>query len=522
MAKKSKMTEKEKQTRLRLMTDFPYYAENVLKIRPKEGGLVPFKLNTLQFKLHEIAERQRKETGKVRIIIVKGRQGGCSTYTEARFFHKTTHQMGKKAFILTHLGEATANLYGMVQRFYDNTPPQIRPHAGVSNRKELIFDKLDSGYRVSTAGAAGTGRSDTIHYFHGSEVAFWEKAEDHAAGVMQAAKAAEEIFLETTANGMNNWFYTQWMKAVAGESEFEAVFFPWFIEPKYRMEVSEYFELNDEELEYQAMYDLDNEQMAWRRATMAELGDDLFKQEYPANATEAFQFSPVDSFIDAKDVLKAMKRPQWENMHNEAIIAGYDPAVVGRDRDAYVLRQGCNIFGLETPVFGDSEPARIAFCKRKLDATNPRLDRLFIDSGGGTGIYSHLRDDGYSERVRLIRFGEQSPHQLEAQYMRDQMFVNLRKLLTDSKMPISIKVKKDQEVAVLQDVTATGYKYDVKNRPKMESKDAIRARIKRSTDIADAMILTTAEPVIKETMNTAHYQEHDEFINECLPWHMRG
>jgi hypothetical protein len=528
---KIKYSAEEAKARERLMNDFPHYAENVLKIRPKKGGLIPFRFNQLQIRLHQIIEKQREATGKVRIIIVKGRQGGCSTYTEARFYHKTTHQIGKKAFILTHLGEATANLYGMVQRFYDNTPLQIRPHAGVSNTKELIFDKLDSGYRVSTAGAKGTGRSDTIHYFHGSEVAFWEKAEEHAAGVLQAAKAAEEIILESTANGMNNWFYQQWIDAVAGKSEFIPVFLPWFIEVKYRKELPEGFVLTTEEEEYKALYNLDDEQMCWRRSTESELGVELFKQEYPANPDEAFQFSPIESFIKADNILKAMKRPQYENMSNEAIIGAYDPAVTGKDRDAYCIRQGCNLFGFETPQFGDSEPARIAFCKRKLDAKNPRLDRLFIDAGGGGyQIFSHLRDDGYSDRVRLVKFGAPSPSPIEAQYVRDQMFVNFNRLLTNPIMPLSINIKNaklksgnkdvlNPETAFLQDATATGYKYDAHNRPKMESKDTIRIRLKMSTDLIDVAIMTTAEPVIKESMNTTNY--HEEFINDYQPWHLR-
>ena len=62
----------------------------------------------------------------------------------------------------------------------------MRPSTGAANAKELYFDKLDSGYTVGTAGTKATGRSRTIHLFHGSEVAHWPNARDHFAGVMQA------------------------------------------------------------------------------------------------------------------------------------------------------------------------------------------------------------------------------------------------------------------------------------------------------------------------------------------------
>jgi hypothetical protein len=60
------------------------------------------------------------------------------------------------------------------------------------------------------------------------------------------------------------------------------------------------------EAAYAAAHKLDNEQMAWRRAKMAELKDPvLFKQEYPATADEAFQTTGHDSFIKPEDVLRA-------------------------------------------------------------------------------------------------------------------------------------------------------------------------------------------------------------------------
>jgi hypothetical protein len=495
-----KYDDEELAMRERLMYDFPFYAENVLKIRPKEGGLIPFKLNKLQNELHQIIEKQKKETGKVRILIVKGRQGGCSTYVEARYFHKVTHQIGKKAFILTHLGEATANLYAMVNRYYENTPTQIRPSKSKSNTKELVFDKLDSGYRVSTAGAAGTGRSDTIHFFHGSEVAFWEKAYEHAAGVMQAAKAAEEVILESTANGMSGWFREQWVAAVNGKSDFIPVFFPWFVEDGYRKKLGPGFVLKPEEEEYKALYDLDDEQMNWKRSTEVELGIELFKQEYPANAEEAFQFSPVESFLDVKLILEAMNRPPRRQGENTAVIAGYDPSFKGKDRDAFIIRHGSHIFGLELPEFGEDHNARVRYLQDKLDNKVLDLDMIFIDAGGGGyNIKSNVEGLGarYSGRIRWVESGAAADNQNKAGLKRDEMFVDFKDLLTDKHDPLSITIDDKYKDVFLQDLTATGYTTDAKNRPKMESKESIKKRIKMSTDIADACNLLVASPISK-------------------------
>jgi len=59
-------------------TDFEYFSQ-FLQIRPKAGSLVPFILNSAQRKVLCAIEEQRVKTGRVRAIILKGRQVGCTT-----------------------------------------------------------------------------------------------------------------------------------------------------------------------------------------------------------------------------------------------------------------------------------------------------------------------------------------------------------------------------------------------------------------------------------------------------------
>ena len=89
---------KELALRTRFATDFEYYAPIALKIRPKVGKLVPFILNQAQQYLHLIAEKQMLDTGRIRILVLKGRQQGISTYIEGRFYWKTSHRSGCPRF----------------------------------------------------------------------------------------------------------------------------------------------------------------------------------------------------------------------------------------------------------------------------------------------------------------------------------------------------------------------------------------------------------------------------------------
>lgn len=298
----------------RCHTDFPFYASHCLKIRDKNGALEPLKLNRAQSYVHQRLEKQRNRTGKVRALVLKGRQQGISTYIQARFYWKVSQNEGKKAYILTHEAKASKNLYDIAFRYHTNCPPQMRPDTG-EHRRELVFPKLDSSYSVGTAGASETGRSSTFNLFHGSEVAFWDRDQDHAAASLQAVgnMPETEIILESTANGPGNYFHKRWLEIIdaAGrgdESEdWIAIFVPWFWQDEYRLTVSDDFKpisskdpqadiYGDEEALIE-VYGLDMDQVAWRRKKIRELdgpeiaGLEKFKQEYPCSWEEAFRYS---------------------------------------------------------------------------------------------------------------------------------------------------------------------------------------------------------------------------------------
>src|SRR5690606_39878952 len=89
-------------------------------------------------------------------ICLKGRQQGISTYIGGRYYWKASGEFGKRFVILTHLDEATANLFNMVKRYHDNAPAAVKPKVRNDNAKELSFEVLQTKYSVATAGSRGT------------------------------------------------------------------------------------------------------------------------------------------------------------------------------------------------------------------------------------------------------------------------------------------------------------------------------------------------------------------------------
>jgi hypothetical protein len=103
------------------------------------------------------------------------------------------------------------------------------------------------------------------------------------------------VVLESTANGIGGYFYDEWQRAKNGESDFVALFFAWFEEPAYEMEVPDGFEPTEEERGIIRRYpQVTYRKLVWRRWCIKNNcgGDtELFKQEYPSDDNEAFLVS---------------------------------------------------------------------------------------------------------------------------------------------------------------------------------------------------------------------------------------
>jgi hypothetical protein len=476
--------------KLDTIRDLTKFAPAFFIIRSKAGMPSQFVLNRAQLYIHERIEAQRKATGKVRAVILKGRQQGCSTYIQARYFHKVITSRGKKAFILTHEADATKNLFEMTKRFYDNLEAGLCPKADTSSIKELHFSQFDSGYAVGTAGNKGVGRSQTIQLFHGSEVAFWQYADEHAKGVLQAVsdEGGTEIILESTANGIGNYFHGRWVSASGAiDSDYQAIFVPWYWQPEYTMTV-EGFSPNEEEqelLSHHAADGLTLSHLAWRRRKINNLSKDfeagleLFKQEYPFTANEAF-LNPIDNvFINSRYVMQA-RRADVDSTN--ALIIGVDVAIGDRDRTAIIRRRGRVAYNLEK--FGNHNTMEI--CGRLVRVIREEKPaRVYIDCIGiGAGVVDRLQEMGY-DCVIGVNVARTANDKEKYRNVRAELWAEMRDWL-NQEMPVQIPDSDDLH----GELCSLGYKFTSSGQLQIESKDDLRARGMASPDGADALALT--------------------------------
>lgn len=501
--------EAERQARAHLYaTDFPAFAQDNLVIRPREGADTLFRLNTVQRIVHERAEAQKARTGRVRMIVLKPRQPGISTYVEGRFYWLVRQHKGLRAFILTHQDDATSNLYEMAQRFWVNDPH--RPVRDRASAKEMRFAELDSSYRVGTAGSKGVGRSQTIQLFHGSEVAFWPNAEEHAAGVLRAIHdvPGTEVWLESTANGVGGLFYSMTIAAQRGANEYELCFIPWFDHDEYVAEPPEGWRPPEAMKDTQHQWGLTLRQMRWAYETNASLAsaDGLspeewcwrFKQEYPSTVEEAFRSSREGSLISAELVAKARGWLAGPQVPETPTVLGIDLACggdgEGGDMSVIIDRYGRRLGGKIYKRW--REKNTLIAVTHVIDAiTRTDPDQVFIDTGGGGAqVYDILVARGFGPILTLVNFGQRADDPRRFANKRAEMWGLLRDWLVDTggaQIP-------DDDVLDAEMTSAIGHE-DLNQRLKLEPKTKIRQELGYSPDGADAAALTFASPVRKRT-----------------------
>lgn len=500
----------------RMKHDMPFFAEQNLKIIPKStdptaaSPVIPLKLNRAQQYIHDEIEKQLAETGRVRAVILKGRQQGCSTYIAARFYHRSVTNEAMRVFIFAHDADGSDTLFNMVKDYYELSHPRLRPQLGKSNAKELLFPELKSGYRVGTAGTKGLGRSKTIRLLHWSEVAYSPNCDDHASGILEtvAELPGTEIIWESTANGQGNYFHRLVRQAQAGESGVKLIFVPWYWQDEYTMPVPEGNVWDEEEETLLSMYGsngLTHEHLIWRRLKIKGKNGDVlaFMREYPNSVTEAFAASDEDSYIGAAIVQQARLNPPVST--TAGLVIGIDPARFGNDSIGFCHRKGRNVLKYGRWPQMDT----VALANRIIqEIANYKPAKVFIDAGNtGAGVYDILRDRGYGNVCEMVNFGGKANNPDRYANKRAEMYGNARDWLMD--VPCSIHEDNLEAGDELQaDITSVRYRYNSNQALILEPKEEIKKRNLPSPDLADAFVLTFAQPIgfTDDNINPAHAQ----------------
>lgn len=319
------------------LTPSPYrpVIEAMFRIVDKDGVAQDFKLNPIQQRLDALWSRRN--------IIPKARQPGVSSYVLARYVAKCLTLENRTCVIVSHEADATRRLLQRAKYYLDNLKGGVKPQLSSDTQYGTIFKKTNSRIYIGTAGARSFGHGDTITDLHLSEAARYPDCEKLVSGVFPAAERGE-ITVESTGNGIGNWYHRQCLRAFEGHG-FTLHFFPWQDIPEYAIpfesaDAREAFaaSLSDEleELDLAAR-GITLEQLAWRRERLnIDFERDLtaFKEAYPSTFDECFQSKEFAFFRELKYADTELWHRESANLHvlrghpiaDAAYVIGADPA----------------------------------------------------------------------------------------------------------------------------------------------------------------------------------------------------
>lgn len=294
-----------------------------LSIKTKRLGIQKFNLNYIdpiegdlgwaqRIFVAEI-ERQFNAHKPVRIIVLKARQVGISTATEALLFWWSFLFKGSNGLVMAHEGSSSEELFQMTKLYWETFPFQSLYTLKYNTKQNMHWLETRSRLRITTAKSVAGGRGSTVHALHASECAFYNDPDTLWTALDNAIPDTfgSVVIKESTANGVGNYFYNDWQLAKEGASDYVPLFFPWYMHPEYKLPttLNVKAELNAEEkqlLRIGASY----ENIAWRRRKIEAWahGDvSKFHQEYPSTDEEAFIVSgqPIFSALHLKDCYHA-------------------------------------------------------------------------------------------------------------------------------------------------------------------------------------------------------------------------
>ncbi len=219
-----------------------------------------------------------------------------------------------------------------------------------------------------------------------------------------------------------------------------------------------------------------------------EQSDNIFRQEFLCD----FSASTDNALITLDEVDAAMRRPiVSETAAAWPLVIGVDVARFGDDATVFFRRRGQVAFmpDVMRKLSNVDVAHRLLAC---IDEHRPAF--VCIDQGQGTGVIDLVRSLIRTPETSIVEvpFGSRALKPERFFNRRAEMWVAIRDWLrAGGRLPPGD--------ALRADLTAPTYDYDASGRLRLEAKDLIKERLRRSTDLADALALTFAVPVHPES-----------------------
>ncbi len=285
LSEKQKKAVRDEITRCR--NDFEHFAKHLRILDRYTEELASLRLNPAQHRLHTSLKFSSS------VFVLKARQLGSSTYFLARAFWRAWRQPGHNVLVVAHTGDAVKALFKTVHRYNKHLPVLLGP-APETSRTEITLPN-GSTIRVATAQSASM-RSQTYSTILLTEFAFYDQPDVLIAAAVKTLTPNGELYLETTANGLN-WAHEQWTRE---PSAYNKVFLSWRLDPHARAtSLAEGATVTQELADLAKQEGWSKEELFWAANTLERdnFGNwHMFCQETPSNPTMCFVTSGARVF----------------------------------------------------------------------------------------------------------------------------------------------------------------------------------------------------------------------------------
>lgn len=323
------------------LTNPRHYLENYHFIRAKGALIQPlWPFWDSQELLLSSFMRQFNADDMIRIIVLKARQLGITTISVAlmcwlTFLHPNVHTLS-----MSDEEDKVDVNFAMARTAWNNLPWWLQPEKRYDVKGQLIgFDRVKDADRARDPGMqsllyfesankpSGAAYSKSLYGAHLAEVARYRNSNSITEGIFGSLVNYKHSIgiMESTARGRHSTWHRICRASEKGTLKWDFVFMEWFREPGYSIAVPEGFIKTQEEeaitkkVKDQLKFKLKDEQIAWRRAKMAEFeaidGDpEKFHQEFPLTPAEAFVSSGRCAFSKKRlnDMITHFCRPpKW-------------------------------------------------------------------------------------------------------------------------------------------------------------------------------------------------------------------
>ena len=275
------------------------------KIRRKGGELISPEANVYQVRISEVLKWGHEAGRPVRLVCLKPRQKGSSTFSVAALYRRMAAKPGN-GLIAGGAHFQGANLFKILKTYADTDG--LAPNDCKVMDTSARFKNGSTIDRITLANS-NAGRSGTFQAMILTEVAYLSdegvaNADEVLNGLLKCVPYEPDTFIiqESTAKGAAGAFYDTWQGGItfeefkSGKNGYIRVFAAWFefddsrLDPKSEgIESEENY--TDQERMLAEKWSLDMEQVAWMRWAIREeckSDFDRFCQDYPFDPETAF------------------------------------------------------------------------------------------------------------------------------------------------------------------------------------------------------------------------------------------